>query len=1130
MNKEYIQNALARRIALGAVAILANGAPAFADNADNGNGNNVEANIALVDNLPGIKLNTSTFKKYITAGQPTNDPSKVFVIYNVGQKKFLSIGGYWGTHATLSTIPHLFWLQRRNETKEYQEDTAQRYPESEADVEKDTQATNELWNITKLTNIQISNAESGEKKGISSIYNYIKVVNNDGTGEKTIVNNNGTKSTFTESTDIDFDKQYIEASIKITEVSPSGNYKNYDDEGVISFGDDAGTWINEKKTSHNIHIYYHKKNKSIDVQYTDESNPSGKAFHYNNFDTADNLTIKLSKDHLYINDKDMMPISRVRPVEYNSELAGDIVRYAYTTDSKGNISYVTDDDGYYVIDQEKGKGLYGNHTYYTYAYESKSENKQTYFIASRFTKANPEKNEGNFMGRTKYDTGSLQYGSIGLYADRAVRDTTRQEGQWSFDPVAGQDDNVYTLSLTFTPNHTYYIQEVDKDEPLGYKNTKVTPTENVQMFMQATRDYVKSGNLNDGNNGNYYNDPDGSKITDATGVDLLTTMPENPADAYWKIIPMSEYYQLLTKENSEMENKEVDLSFIIGDPNFEKEHSSLNKWHTTEGLGEGNLKIGMDKYYKTSTAQAEYTSEYESQPARNKVLYNHGRALGVEIYNGGRGRFYQDVQIHYPGWFIVQCAGMSNAGARLFMQRIDGSEESEPIATELATISDDDIDRYKTAGGSGSKLGWPYSSGMPMYNAIMELNDKNIEDGEYVERFTNRVRIFISDATEKDPVTIRFGVEVAEAADIVPLLAPKSGAAPRMAATPEEEMTVFDNFHLHFLGNDKQPELILSEDETDLDYIEKATYTYNQQPLHLKRTFSKGSDGSNNWNTIVLPVALTESQVKQAFGENTMLAKLHDVTDHSVRFVLETANSDGVLLRAFTPYIIKPDNAKGTGEAYSEELVINGNENKTVSVEEGNFYFSSVNLAGEKDTDGNGYHYTFSTDYENYMVPTAAVGDKTTFGTVSGYGTLCKTFESVTDGNGNDKGYKIINGRPALNGGNCYIIKDNVMYRVPGESEGMANGYGLKGFRCWFEYAAPTASEAAPASIRLDINGISDDTTTISDIIANDSVPAISGFANGVYSLNGQKIADSCDMRSLPSGIYIVNGRKFVAR
>lgn len=1092
----YIKNTLARRTALGAVAMLATTATAFADTTDTGNGGSAETNIALVDNLPGIELSTSTFKNYITAGLPQDDPSKVFVIYNVGQKKFLSIGGYWGTHATLSTIPHLFWLQRRNETKEFQENVPQRYPETENDVETTTQAPSLLSNITRMKSIQIGNGES-EGKGLHSLYKYIRITSNDGTQDIIKENFQDTKTAFLAEKSIDFQTQVIEASIDLSEIPDKGKTGSEGDEGVISFGNSVGKW-DTGANAYNIHIYYNATAKRLQIAYVDQSHSSGQKIDLS-FGQTTVLNIVLSRDGLFINGTNKMPVYHLPAIGYDAALAGDIVRYEYTTDSDGNTSFVTDDEGYYVIDQDNGKGLYGNHTYYTYAYGSKSENKQTYFIASRFTKTNPEKNEGNFMGRTKYDTGSLQYGSIGLYADRAVRDTTRQEGQWSFDPVAGQDGNVYTLSLTFTKDHEYYIQEVDKNEPLGYKNTKVKPTENVQMFMQATRDYVKSGNLNDGNNGNYYDDPDGSKITDVTGVDLLTTMPENPADAYWKIIPMSEYYKLLTKESSEMENKEVDLSFIIGDPNFEKEHSSLDKWHTTEGLGEGNMKIGMDKYYKTSTSQAEYTSEYPSQPERNKVLYNHGRALGVKIYNGGRGRFHQDVQIHYPGWYIVQCAGMSNAGARLFMQRIDGSEESEPIATELATIDDNDIDRYNNASG----LGWPYTKGMPMYNAVLEMNDKNIADGEYVNRFTNRVRIFISDATLDTPVTLRFGVEVAEAADIVPLLAPESGAAPKRAASPESEFTVFDNFHLHFLGNDKQPELILSEDETDLDYIEKATYTYNQQPLHLKRTFSKGSDGSNNWNTIVLPVALTESQVKQAFGENTMLAKLYDVSDHSVRFVLETANSNGVLLRAFTPYIIKPDNAKGSGKAYSEELVINGNENKTVSVKEGNFYFSSVNLAGEKDADGNGYHYPFSTDYENYMVPTAAVGDKTTFGTVSGYGTLCKTFESVTDGSGNDKGYRIIDGRPALNGGNCYIIKDNVMYRVPGESEGMANGYGLKGFRCWFEYAAPTASEAAPASIRLDINGISDDTTTISDIIANDGVPAISGFGNGVYSLNG---------------------------
>lgn len=40
-----------------------------------------------------------------------SDPSKVFFFYNVKTGKFLSMGGYWGVHASLKDTPVAFWAQ-----------------------------------------------------------------------------------------------------------------------------------------------------------------------------------------------------------------------------------------------------------------------------------------------------------------------------------------------------------------------------------------------------------------------------------------------------------------------------------------------------------------------------------------------------------------------------------------------------------------------------------------------------------------------------------------------------------------------------------------------------------------------------------------------------------------------------------------------------------------------------------------------------------------------------------------------------------------------------------------------------------------------------------------------------------
>lgn len=43
-----------------------------------------------------------------------DDPNKVFFFYNVKTGKFLSMGGYWGVHASLKDTPAAFWAQDGN--------------------------------------------------------------------------------------------------------------------------------------------------------------------------------------------------------------------------------------------------------------------------------------------------------------------------------------------------------------------------------------------------------------------------------------------------------------------------------------------------------------------------------------------------------------------------------------------------------------------------------------------------------------------------------------------------------------------------------------------------------------------------------------------------------------------------------------------------------------------------------------------------------------------------------------------------------------------------------------------------------------------------------------------------------
>lgn len=96
--------------------------------------------------------------------------------------------------------------------------------------------------------------------------------------------------------------------------------------------------------------------------------------------------------------------------------------------------------------------------------------------------------------------------------------------------------------------------------------------------------------------------------------------------------------------------------------------------------------------------------------------------------------------------------------------------------------------------------------------------------------------------------------------------------------------------------------LVLDEDKT-LD----VNKSYNNAMMLLHRTFTK-SDTNNKkgWNSIILPVDMTATQVKQAFGEGTQLAKFNALEDNWIKFSTVNVAGDNVVLEKNTPYIIYP--------------------------------------------------------------------------------------------------------------------------------------------------------------------------------------------------------------------------------
>ena len=93
-------------VALAAVLMAANATVASAQNKATAS-NGTENTIGGVDNLWGIDPSS---KNCTSNGTAETDGDKIVCLYNVGAKKFLSIGGKWGTHASLNVSPHSIYM------------------------------------------------------------------------------------------------------------------------------------------------------------------------------------------------------------------------------------------------------------------------------------------------------------------------------------------------------------------------------------------------------------------------------------------------------------------------------------------------------------------------------------------------------------------------------------------------------------------------------------------------------------------------------------------------------------------------------------------------------------------------------------------------------------------------------------------------------------------------------------------------------------------------------------------------------------------------------------------------------------------------------------------------------------
>lgn len=648
----------------------------------------------------------------------------------------------------------------------------------------------------------------------------------------------------------------------------------------------------------------------------------------------------------------------------------------------------------------------------------------------------------------------------------------------------------------------------DKD---GVYGVFMDRTENCAITFEKAKEYSETNKVylvKIGSTGYLTAYPNDENMFCNYEISLATEGTPEYKNQEWKVITKNEYYKLFNTAPAYMESV-VDASFLITCPDFRIHDTGAANWKiggvSPTTYVNSHVRFGDETMYKTydkvsNTKDNGFTGRTEAHQ-QNYGKYFYCYTKGLRGFN-----IYQDVKVHKGGWYLLRCNGFSTANSS---ENITTNEK--PLANMFITVLDAQGNPNKEIYSTATLNGISQADAEALAKTHKGKNYEGAGIGHafFEGEYENQVQICLDKApngekiSSANPVTLRIGFYVDPTPDGKPAVA-------------DNELTAVDNFKLDYAGPRRNPELILDEESTDLRYLTMATDEYKNSVLHLNRKLN-----DNMWNSLILPVDLTWGQMKRTFGDAVKVAKLAALTENSVQFVtVEPKNNDDVMVTAFEPYIVFPPYTQVKSAPYTVE----------------HFYTS----AGEDNSEWLGTNYEKSKDENNRLTKTLKADhyditmvsldreklktylnttnweSKTRFeATGGGHGTMvCKGTMAKTYDNG-----KIFDGRDNLSGD--YIMRGGKMVQVPHGKE-----YGLKGFRCWFE--VNNGSSQAKA-LRLEIDGISDDATSIDEINSQPSqFTSRHKGISGVFNLDGQKVREGKSTQNLPKGIYIVNGRKVV--
>lgn len=464
-----------------------------------------------------------------------------------------------------------------------------------------------------------------------------------------------------------------------------------------------------------------------------------------------------------------------------------------------------------------------------------------------------------------------------------------------------------------------------------------------------------------------------------------------------------------------------------------------NMYYNGNGYVEGN-KTAVDE---DGNALSEETHEME--------LYGGDWTANIHGSYGVVNQTIPNANMVREGWYKVSCVGFTTATtgtAQLYVASGEGKDEAKYYAVQA--LKKIDADKAPNTYVKASRL---------------------INGGGYEAS----AMVYIDKNTSDKLKTLSFGIMVNDA--------------------DETAWTCFDDFQIEYLGMPKT-DLVLDEEQTDVDYINKQTtadgQTNEKRILYLHRTVN-----ANKWNSIVLPVSLTVSQAQSAFGDNFKLSEFKGAINKDM-----------------------------PGRMYFEAVNINRNNKDAVAIQAGQLYIMKPTLEEPKDQEKKQFEATGDKEYTSYFtIVGVTFNDKR------------ETFNAKVEGEkgaetfGSDTQVQFVGTYVANNDGEKLIPACSYVLRGNKDDEAGLWFYrtvptSTKGFRGWLQ----TVDATNASKISFSINGVvsEGEATGIDAIDAELNGHAVNG---NVYNLSGQLVRrNATSLEGLAKGVYIHNGKKYIVK